>query len=115
MPDAVNRKTINLALQGGGAYGPFPWGVPNYLVEDGRLGIEGVTGASAGAVNAIMLIDGLARGGPAEARRRLADFWRATSRGGDLPEPQRKAVDRLFTFLPFEDSPVGLWLKAVSQ
>jgi len=115
MPDAMNRKKINLALQGGGAYGAFTWGVLDYLLEDGRLEIEGITGASAGAVNAIMLVDGLVRGGPAEARRRLADFWRATSLGGHLPEPQRQAVDRLFTFMPFENSPVGLWLKAVSQ
>jgi NTE family protein len=115
MPDAMNRKKINLALQGGGAYGAFTWGVLDYLLEDGRLEIEGITGASAGAVNAIMLVDGLVRGGPAEARRRLAEFWRATSLGGHLPEPQRQAVDRLFAFLPFENSPVGLWLKAVSQ
>src|SRR5215471_5595060 len=108
-------KPINLALQGGGAHGAFTWGVLDQLLEDGRLEIEGISGASAGALNAVMLADGLTRGGPAEARRRLAEFWRATSRGGDLPEPQRKAVDRLFTFLPFEDSPVGLWLKAVSQ
>jgi NTE family protein len=111
----MNRKKINLALQGGGAYGAFTWGVLDYLLEDGRLEIEGITGASAGAVNAIMLVDGLVRGGPAEARRRLAEFWRATSLGGHLPEPQRQAVDRLFAFMPFENSPVGLWLTAVSQ
>jgi len=89
--------------------------VLDLLLEDGRLEIEGITGASAGAVNAVMLADGLARGGPAEARRCLAEFWRATSFGGNLPEAQRKAVDRLFTFLPFGDSPVGIWFKAVSQ
>ena len=85
------------------------------MLEDGRTEIEGISGASAGAVNAIMLADGLARGGPEEARRRLADFWRATSLGGDLPDAQRKAVDRLFSFLPFEDSPLGIWFKAVSH
>src|SRR6476661_2015961 len=108
-------KRINLALQGGGAYGAFTWGVLDHVLEDGRLEIEGITGASAGAVNAIMLADGLARGGPEEARRRLADFWHATSRGGNLPDTQRKAVDRLFSFLPFEDLPVGIWFKAVSH
>lgn len=109
------KKRINLALQGGGAYGAFTWGVLDYLLEDGRLEIEGITGASAGAVNAIMLADGLARGGPEEARKRLADFWRATSLGGNLPELQRTAVDRLFSFLPLEDSPMGLWFKAASR
>ena len=85
------------------------------MLEDGRTEIEGISGASAGAVNAIMLADGLARGGPEEARRRLADFWRATSLRGNLPDAQRKAVDRLFSFLPFEDSPLGIWFKAVSH
>ena len=115
MLNGSRRKKINLALQGGGAYGAFTWGVLDHMLEDGRIEIEGITGASAGAVNAIMLADGLARGGPEEARRRLADFWRATSLGGNLPDAQRKAVDRLFWFLPFEDSPLGIWFKAVSH
>jgi NTE family protein len=108
-------KRINLALQGGGAHGAFTWGVLDHILEDGRLEIEGITGASAGAVNAVMLADGLARGGREEARKRLADFWRAASLGGNLPEMQRKALDRLFSFLPLEDSPMGFWFKAVSQ
>jgi len=108
-------KHINLALQGGGALGAFTWGVLDHLLEDGRLQIEGISGASAGAVNAIMLADGLARGGPDEARKRLADFWRAASLGGNLPEVQRRAVDRLFSFWPIEDTPVGLWMQALTR
>ena len=87
----------------------------DHLLEDGRLEIEGITGASAGAVNAVLLADGLARGGREEARKRLADFWRAASLGGGLPDVQRKALDRLFSFLPLDDSPMGVWVKAVSQ
>jgi len=108
-------KTINLALQGGGALGAFTWGVLDHLLDDGRLTVEGISGASAGAVNAIMLADGLARGGPEEARKRLADFWRAASLGGNLPELQRRAVDRLFAFWPIEDTPVGLWMQALTR
>ena len=108
-------KHINLALQGGGALGAFTWGVLDHLLEDGRLKIEGISGASAGAVNAIMLADGLARGGHDEARKRLADFWRATSLAGNLPEVQRRAVDRLFSFWPIEDTPVGLWMQALTR
>src|SRR6267142_1959778 len=78
-------KKINLALQGGGAHGAFTWGVLDHLLEDGRLSITGISGASAGAINAVMVADGLARGGAEEARKRLADFWRAASAGGDLP------------------------------
>ena len=90
------RKRINLALQGGGAHGAFTWGVLDQLLDDGRIEIEGISGASAGAVNAVMLADGLARGGPDEARTRLADFWRAVSIDGHLPDLQRSVVDRLF-------------------
>jgi NTE family protein len=109
------KKRINLALQGGGALGSFTWGVLDHLLEDGRLSIEGISGASAGAVNAIMLADGLARGGPEEARKRMADFWRAASLGGNLPDLQRRAVDRLFSFLPLEGTPVGFWFDAMSR
>ena len=112
---AAATKKINLALQGGGAHGAFTWGVLDQILDDGRLTIEGISGASAGAVNAVMLADGLARGGPAEAQKRLADFWRAASLGGDLPPLQRAAVERLFSFLPMEDSPVAAWFDALAR
>src|SRR4029077_17679202 len=83
-------KRINLALQGGGALGAFTWGVLDHLLEDGRLTIEGISGASAGAVNAIMLADGLARGGPDEARPGGCDFWCAGGGGGATPAPARE-------------------------
>src|SRR5262249_42565853 len=99
-------KRINLALQGGGAHGAFTWGVLDHLLEHGRIEIEGISGASAGALNAIMLADGLTRGGAEEARTRLADFWRAVSVDGHLPDLQRSVVERLFPFVPRQ----GLWL-----
>ena len=82
--DESGPKRINLALQGGGAHGAFTWGVLEHLLEDGRLAVEGISGTSAGAVNAVMLADGL-RTGPDEARRRLADFWHGASLGGGTP------------------------------
>jgi len=68
------KKTINLALQGGGAHGAFTWGVLDQILADGRLEVDGISGSSAGALNAVMLADGLTRGGPPEAQPRLADF-----------------------------------------
>ena len=115
-PDAPRtEKRVNLALQGGGTHGAFTWGVLDHLLEDGRLGIEGISGTSAGAVNAVMLADGLRRGGPDEARKRLADFWRAASLGGDLPPVQRAVAERLFSLVPSEGSPTFNWLTAWSQ
>src|SRR3954451_16778740 len=98
-------KRINLALQGGGAHGAFTWGVLDQLLEDGRLTFDGISGTSAGAVNAVMLADGLAQQGPDEARKRLADFWRAASVGGDLPAVQRAITERLFSLLPMPGAP----------
>jgi NTE family protein len=109
------KKGINLALQGGGAHGAFTWGVLDHILEDGRLAIEGISGASAGAMNAVMVADGLARGGPEVARTRLADFWRAASIDGDLPVIQRKLIERLFTFVPVEGSPISAWVDAMAH
>jgi NTE family protein len=108
-------KRVNLALQGGGAHGAFTWGVLDYLLEDGRLAFSGVSGASAGAINAVMLADGLARGGNDEARTRLAEFWRSASIGGDLPGPQRAALDRLLALFPAGGSPVQMFVDAMSR
>jgi NTE family protein len=109
------RKRINLALQGGGAHGAFTWGVLDQLLADGRLEIDGISGASAGAVNAVMLADGLARGGPDAARQRLAEFWRAASFDGALPDSQRIVMDRLMAFVPAVGSPVQAWVDTWSR
>jgi NTE family protein len=66
---------IDLALQGGGSHGAFTWGVLDTLLEDETLGFDGVSGTSAGALNAAVLASGLAAGGRDGARRALAAFW----------------------------------------
>jgi NTE family protein len=108
-------KRINLALQGGGAHGAFTWGVLEHLLADGRLHFEGISGTSAGAVNAVMLADGLIRGGPEEAQKRLADFWRAVSNNGNLPAMQRAVVERMLSFIPLEGTPMQAWLETLAR
>jgi NTE family protein len=108
-------KRINLALQGGGAHGAFTWGVLEQLLSDERLAIEGISGTSAGAVNAVMLADGLIAGGREEAQKRLADFWLAVSSTGNLPASQREVLQRLMSFTPLEGTPVQAWLNTVSR
>jgi NTE family protein len=108
-------KPINLALQGGGAHGAFTWGVLDALLADGRLSVQGISGASAGAMNAAVLADGLTRAGPDEARARLAEFWRETSRVGKLPELQRQVFERLFSAGPRGASPTRAWLDAMAR
>ncbi|HMK70901.1 MAG TPA: patatin-like phospholipase family protein [Xanthobacteraceae bacterium] len=112
---AQKTKRINLALQGGGAHGAFTWGVLEHLLGDDRLSVEGISGTSAGAVNAVVLADGLARGGRAEAQKRLADFWHAVSSSGNLPALQRAVMERLLSFTPLEGTPVQAWLDSVSR
>ena len=69
------RKHVDLALQGGGAHGAFTWGVLDRLLEDERLEIAGVSGASAGAINAVVMAAGLMAGGRGAAREALLAFW----------------------------------------
>jgi NTE family protein len=70
-----NRRKIALALQGGGSHGAFSWGVLDRLLQEPDIDIIGVTGTSAGAMNAVVLVDGLLRGGAEGARQRLRMFW----------------------------------------
>src|SRR3712207_9297341 len=80
------EKTVSLALQGGGAHGAFTWGVLDALIEDGRLAIEAIAGASAGAMNAVVLVEGWLEGGVEGARGQLETFWRRVSRDGRSEE-----------------------------
>ncbi len=76
---------INLALQGGGSHGAFTWGVLDRLLEEDNLEIEGVSGVSAGAMNAVMLAQGLLEGGNQGAREKLDKYWDKV--GIKLPKP----------------------------
>ena len=105
------EKTVALALQGGGAHGAFTWGVLDALIEDGRLGFEAITGASAGAMNAVVMVDGWLEDGPEGARRALERFWREVSLDGDLWPSQRKALSGVFEF--WANNPVvEFWSRA---
>ncbi|MFC0666829.1 patatin-like phospholipase family protein [Azotobacter chroococcum] len=79
-----NRPSVGLALQGGGAHGAFTWGVLDALLEDGRLDFAGVSGTSAGAMNATVLAHGLLQGGRDGAREALASFWQAVAGSAPL-------------------------------
>ena len=66
---------LNLALQGGGAHGAFTWGVLDALLQQPELEFEGLSGSSAGAMNAVVFADGWMKGGRAGAGQALAEFW----------------------------------------
>ena len=73
----MSRKRVALALQGGGSHGAYTWGVLDRLLEEDRIEIEAVSGASAGAVNAVVLAHGYTQDGREGARRALDAFWHA--------------------------------------
>ena len=75
-------KRINLALQGGGALGAYTWGVLDRVLEDERLEIAAISGASAGAMNGVVLCEALVEGGRDEARAALRKFWEGIARAG---------------------------------
>ena len=92
---STNIKPINLALQGGGAHGAFTWGVLDKILEDGRLDIEGISGTSAGAINAVAIADGYSRGGNDGAREALDNFWTKLSDLGRFSPIQRSPISKL--------------------
>jgi NTE family protein len=112
-PDAV--KPVSLALQGGGAHGAFTWGVLDYLLEDGRLAIEAITGASAGSMNAVVLFEGWLEGGRDGAREQLRTFWQRVSLDGGLSPVQRSLFDRMLSFWSIGGAATHLWLDAWSR
>ena len=77
------QREISLALQGGGAHGAFTWGVLDALLDQPDLHFEGLSGSSAGAMNAVVFAHGWMQGGPTGAREGLADFW--TEVGRQMP------------------------------
>jgi len=89
-------RMIELALQGGGAHGAFTWGVLDRLLEDDRIQIEGICGTSAGALNGVVVADGLDREGKEGARKALKRFWSEVSNAGSFSPLQRTSLDRLF-------------------
>ena len=83
-------KKISLALQGGGAHGAFTWGVLDRLLEEDDLEIEGISGTSAGAMNAVVLAEGMIDGGREGAKSALQSFWWEISLLGSVFNPIRK-------------------------
>jgi NTE family protein len=97
---------IDLALQGGGSHGAFTWGVLDRLLEETWLKIEGISGTSAGAMNAAILADGWLKGGAQGARTALDAYWARVSKAAAFSPFQRTPLDRLMGRWSLERSPV---------
>lgn len=108
---ADRTPTLSLALQGGGSFGAFTWGVLDRLLATDGIGLDTISGASAGAVNAVLLADGLAEEGRTGARRKLAAFWNRVAHTGSLLRiaafPTLSAMSAGWAS-PFQFNPMGL-------
>ncbi|MCA3219312.1 MAG: patatin-like phospholipase family protein [Burkholderiales bacterium] len=97
---------IDLALQGGGAHGAFTWGVLDRLLEEPGLRVDGISGTSAGAMNAAVLADGLAESGPEGSRLALERFWRRVSEAALLSPMRRGPLEVLTGTWSLDYSPL---------
>jgi NTE family protein len=106
---------IDLALQGGGSHGAFTWGVLDRLLEENRLRIAGISGTSAGAMNAAVLADGWTEAGADGARAALDKFWQRVSRAAAMSPLQRSALDRLMGRWTLDASPAYLVMDLMTR
>ncbi|MFI5444760.1 patatin-like phospholipase family protein [Polaromonas sp. UC242_47] len=122
----VPTPRVNLALQGGGSHGAFTWGVLDALLEDGRIDLEGISGTSAGAMNAVALAHGFAAsvGKPRAdrhdaARQALSSFWNGIVDMGalssSLSQMQRAPFGILFGHMGSGNWATKLWTDAMTQ
>ncbi len=97
---------VDLALQGGGAHGAFTWGVLDRLLEEKWLAFDGISGTSAGAMNAVVMADGLTEGGPDRARESLEAFWKRVSDAALMSPLRRGPLEILAGSWTLDYSPV---------
>ncbi|HTI18435.1 MAG TPA: patatin-like phospholipase family protein [Trinickia sp.] len=106
---------VDLALQGGGSHGAFTWGVLDRLLEESRLQIEGISGTSAGAMNAAVLVSGFEHGGREGARTALEHFWRRVSDAAVLSPFQRTPLDQISGRWTLDHSPIFLAMDMIAR
>jgi NTE family protein len=97
---------VDLALQGGGAHGAFTWGVLDRLLEETWLRFDGISGTSAGAMNAAILVHGYAQGGARQARLALEGFWRNVAQAALISPFRRTPLDVLLGRWTLDYSPM---------
>ena len=118
----IRKRSINLALQGGGSHGAFTWGALHRLLDHPELAIEAISGSSSGAMNAVILAQGWLDGGSAGAQAALAEFWNrvgrqfgaafghghgAGQRGSSMPTVMDAYLRMARDFSPYVLNPLG--------
>lgn len=113
-PRPAPRRWIDLALQGGGSHGAFTWGVLDRLLEEEWLEISGISGTSAGAMNAVAVAAGLMEGGREGARAGLRRFWQRVAQSSPFHHFESSPLASLMgTDNPWLQHFTGPWQQAV--
>ena len=112
---ALMPVLIDLALQGGGSHGAFTWGVLDRLLEEPWLKIEGISGTSAGAMNAAVLASGWIKDGATGARAALGAYWERVSRAARFGPLQRSPLDHLMGRWTLDPSPTYVAFDLMSR
>ena len=114
---APRRKPllVDLALQGGGAHGAFTWGVLDRLLDEAWLTFDGISGTSAGAMNAAVMASGHVHGGNEGAKAALHTFWHAVSEASKYSPMQRGVMDMLAGKWTLENSPIYMAVEMMSR
>jgi len=94
---AKTTRKLNIALQGGGSHGAFTWGVLDRLLEEEDIEITAISGTSAGAMNAVVVGEGLMEGGHAQARAQLDHFWNGMGDAAERISPFRRTPWQVMT------------------
>ena len=106
---------VDFALQGGGSHGAFTWGVLDRLLEEPWLKIDGISGTSAGAMNAAVLADGFAEGGVEGARAALERFWKKVSDAARFSPFQRGPLDVMMGRWTLDHSPMFVMMDITAR
>ncbi len=106
---------VDFALQGGGSHGAFAWGVLDRALEEPRMKLEGISGTSAGAMNAAVLADGYTEGGAEGAREALERFWKQVSEAARFSPFQRGPLDILMGRWTLDNSPIYVAMDLASR
>ena len=96
---------VDLALQGGGAHGAYTWGVLDRLLEESWLQFDGISGTSAGGMNAVVMAHGLIQGGPQGAKTALESFWKSVADAALLSPFRRGPLEILTGMWTLDYSP----------
>ncbi len=114
---ATRRKPllVDLALQGGGAHGAFTWGVLDRLLEESWLSFDGISGTSAGAMNAAVMASGHTHGGADGARAALETFWKCVSDASKYSPIRRGPLEMLTGKWTLENSPMYMAAEMMSR